>query len=58
MPIKAAHYPTNWKTKIRPDILNRAQNARGLEQCECNGECGKHPGRAAMKSITDYPGTP
>lgn len=32
MPIDYKKYPANWKTKIRPDILNRANNS-----CEfCN----------------------
>jgi hypothetical protein len=45
MPIDLRNYPPNWKRVIRPEILARSRNARGKEQCECRGECGKHPGR-------------
>jgi hypothetical protein len=42
--MKPSDYPTNWK-KIRAEILERARNAHGREQCECRGECLKHRGR-------------
>lgn len=32
MPIDYKKYPSNWKTEIRPRILNRAKN-----KCECCG---------------------
>lgn len=32
MPIDYSKYPPNWKTEIRPRILNRANN-----KCECCG---------------------
>lgn len=32
MPIDYSKYPDNWKTEIRPRILNRAKN-----KCECCG---------------------
>lgn len=34
MPIKYSHYPINWKTEIRPEILNRAKNR--CEKCGLN----------------------
>jgi hypothetical protein len=37
-------YPKDWK-QIVAEIRERAQNADGLEQCECSGECLKHHGR-------------
>ena len=37
-------YPKNWK-EIVLIIRNRARNAQGQEQCECEGQCGKHQGR-------------
>jgi hypothetical protein len=42
--VKASDYPQNWK-QIVAEILNRAQNEHGQEQCECHGECLKHHGR-------------
>jgi hypothetical protein len=39
--IKPSDYPKNWK-QIVAEIRSRARNARGQEQCECKGECGKH----------------
>jgi hypothetical protein len=45
MPINLKDYPTNWKRTIRPEVLKRSRNKRGQEQCECRGECDKHPGR-------------
>jgi hypothetical protein len=41
---KLRNYPENWK-QIVAEILNRARNERGEEQCECHGECLKHRGR-------------
>lgn len=41
---KASEYPRNWK-QIVAEILNRARNEYGQEQCECAGECLKHGGR-------------
>jgi hypothetical protein len=41
---KVSDYPENWK-QIVAEILNRAQNELGEEQCECHGECLKHHGR-------------
>jgi len=41
---KVSNYPENWK-QIVAEILNRARNERGQEQCECHGECLKHHGR-------------
>ena len=37
--IDYARYPPNWP-EIRARILERAE-----QQCECEGECGLHPGR-------------
>src|ERR1700740_1082055 len=41
---KASDYPENWK-QIVAEILNRARNKQGQEQCECHGECLKHHDR-------------
>lgn len=39
MPIDYSNYPSNWLSEIRPRILARARY-----RCECDGECGLHPG--------------
>lgn len=41
---KSVEYPATWK-EIGVEIRNRSKNQRGLEQCECHGECLKHAGR-------------
>lgn len=37
-------YPTNWR-EIGAGIRERSKNVEREEQCECRGECLKHPGR-------------
>jgi hypothetical protein len=52
---KPEDYPINWLKIIRPYILHRSVNHNGEEQCECQGECGKHKGHRC-EEINGKPG--
>ena len=43
MPIDYSKYPDNWKTEIRPAILERATDSDGVQRCEWCGAANYEP---------------
>jgi hypothetical protein len=56
MPIDYKNYPANWKTEIRPAILQRAQNK--CEQCGVKNASlilrGHYAGKSAYQDLDGF----
>lgn len=49
MPCDYKNYPPNWKTEIRPRILERCKDEHGIERCE---HCGIRNGAELQRIIS------